>query len=89
MIKSHPDIQGLRLRTGAELHALAVADDSQVVSITTVVLLNGCAWVIKIFCRLSGMVINWNKTIAICSPGPRVSLPGDLNHVSAARGRNT
>lgn len=58
-----------------------MADDGQVVSVTTEISLNGCVWVIKVFCSVSGMVINWAKTVAICSPSPCLQLPGDLNHI--------
>lgn len=81
LVKTHPEIKGLTMPTGEELKALAVADDSQVVSVTTAVSLNACLWVIRVFCLLSGLVINWAKTVAICSPVPCVQLPGDLNFV--------
>lgn len=67
MIKSCKEIKGLELPGGDELKALAVADDSQVVSITTLISLNACAVVIRVFCSISGMVINWSKTVAIAA----------------------
>lgn len=81
LVKANRDIKRLELPSGMELKALAVANDSQIVSIITVVSLNGCAWVITVFCQISGMVINWNKTVAICSPAPIPKLPGLLEHV--------
>lgn len=81
LVKRHPDIKGLQLPMGGELKALAVADDSQIVTVTTIVVLNACAVVIIVFCQISGMKINWSKTVAICSPSVIDKLPGDLLHV--------
>lgn len=81
LVKSNTNIKGLLPPTGQELRALAVADDSQVISVTTLISLNACSWVIQIFCTISGMRINWSKTVAICSPQPCLTLPGDLHHV--------
>lgn len=66
---------------GKELKALAVADDSRVISVTTVVSLDACALVNQVLCGISGMVINWSKTIAIYSLVPGLRLPRLLGHV--------
>lgn len=58
MVKDSKEIKGLDLPGGGELKALVVADDSQVVSVTTLISLNACALVIRVFCLISGMVIN-------------------------------
>lgn len=67
LVKVNRDIKRLELLSGMELKVLAVVNDSQIVFIITVVFLNGCVWVITVFCQISGMVINWNKTVVICS----------------------
>lgn len=58
-----------------------MADDSQLVSDTTIISLNACVVVIITFCLLSGMKVNWAKTIAICCLLPGIRLPGELQHV--------
>lgn len=81
LVKSNLQIQSLRLPTRQELKALAIVDDSQIISITAVVSINACLWVIKIFCVILGMKINWDKTVAICSPCLCPRLLGDLQNV--------
>lgn len=81
MVKTSKEIRGLTLPSGAELRAVAVADDNQVISIRTVVSLNACAIVIRVFCLIFGMKVNWAKAIAICSPTLVDCLPRRLGHV--------
>lgn len=81
LVKTDPDIWGRTLAFGDEKLAMAVADNRQLVSETTEWSLNKCARVIKRFYLISGMLINWLKIVAICSPAPELHLLGELHHV--------
>lgn len=81
MVKEEPDIVGMTLPNKEMLKAMTFADDNQLVSILTALSLNAYNRVIMLFCAVSGLMINWKKTVAICCPKPLPCLPGDLNFV--------
>lgn len=81
LVKRYSDIKGLQLSMGGEFKALAVADDSQIVTVIIIVVLNVCAVVIIVFCQISGMKINWSKTVVICSLSVIDKFFGDLFYV--------
>lgn len=50
-------------------------------TVTTAASLDACVDVIDEYDDVSGTEINWEKTLATCSPTPPATLPGRLAHV--------
>lgn len=81
MINAEDSIEGLRLPGGSLLRSMIFVDDSHLVSRTIASSLDGCAGIIFLYGDVSGILVAWEKTFAVCTLPHPEGLPGLLVYV--------
>lgn len=88
MIKLNVHIKGLIDPVGKELKLSVFADDTLNMIMRELATLVALMAMLELFCLLSGLRINWEKTVAISCPD-NLPLPGPCSHIKVLQAGET